>query len=219
MKKNLKKLLSIVMILTMVFAMSATAFASADMPSVKVSVTYGHFNTSGGYTGNGFTNATVPIEDYEVFKENVEFYITDSAFNLKSVYLPSTVQDPQNGKASVADAIIAAVWEIYGPTFDNGGATVIGGWDSYTTPNGGYISNIMNYPLTANATTYFEGDNGNKWGHSTGTGWNIAYKYANGSWTVPTGYATNILIEDGMEIIFDVSPYDMTWDTGVAWEE
>ena len=219
--KNFKKYLSIVMVLVMVFAMTATAFADTDVPSVTVSVTANNFNTSGAYTGNGFTNLVIPISNYEVSIDNVNYYITDSAFDLKGVYLPSGVSDPMNGTASVADAIITAIWENYGMYTDEECtvASVVGGWDSITTPNGGYISNIMNYPLTYNATTYYQGANGHKWGRSTGTGWNVAFKYANGTMQVPTQYTTNIALVDGMEIIFDVSPYDMTWDTGVIWTE
>mgnify|MGYP007066603886 CR=1 FL=1 len=218
-KKVFAVMMALVMTMTMMFATTTNAFASADEPSVTVSVTYGNFNPTGNYTGNGFPNLnlTPTIDNYEVAVSTVDDYI--SYFDLKSVYLPANVTDPMNGEASVLDAIIAAVWDNFSNETGNGDPTVVGGWDSWTTPNGGYISNILNYPLTANATTYFKGENGNKWGRSTGTGWNIAYKYENGNMTVPAIYASNISLEDGMEIVFDVSPYDMTWDTGVAWTE
>lgn len=212
-------MMAVVLTMSMMFAMTANSYASTEDPTVKVSVTYGNFNETGAYTGNGFANAQLPIQinNYEVPKSTVDLYITE--LGLKSVYLPTGVTDPMQNKATVLDAIIAAVWDNYSNADVDGNPTVVGGWDSWTTPNGGYISNIINYPLEMNATTYFEGANGNKWGRSTGTGWNIAYKYANGTMTVPTSYTSNIEMEDGMEIIFDVSPYDMTWDTGEPWVE
>ncbi len=212
-------MMAMVMTMAMMFAMTTTSFASTADPSVKVSVTYGNFDTSGNYTGNGFINAQLPtqIANYNVDIATVDYYISD--MNLKSVYLPAGVTDPQAGDATVIDAIIAAVWDNYSNEDENGNPTVVGGWDSWTTPNGGYISNIVNYPLVSNATTYFKGENGNKWGRSTGTGWNVAYKYADGTMTAASGYTSNIKLVDGMEIIFDVSPYDMTWDTGSAWTE
>lgn len=230
MKKNLKKILSIVMILTMVFAMTATAFANTNTDGyVTVSVLQNSFNLSGGYVSNGpaVTLGTdengnaVTIVNYQVPISKVEEFIADSEDDLKSVYLPSGVTDPMDGTASVADAIIAAVWEKCGKYSDDAETvpTVTGGWDSWTSPNGGYISNIVNYPLQYNDVTYFEGENGNKWGRSTGTGWNIAYKYANGTMVAATQYTTNIALVGGMEIIFDVSSYDMTWDTGAVWTE
>ena len=221
-KRTMKKGLAIVLALVMVFAMTATAFASTDNPSVKVSVTANNFSSSGEYTGTGFTNLVVPIANYQVDIANVDYYIADkTSFDLKSVYLPSSVTDPMGGSASVADAIIATIWENYGKYLDEEqtSPSVVGGWDSITSPNGGYISNIMNYTLQSNATTYFRGENGNKWGRSTGTGWNVAYKYADGSFQKAAQYTSNIPLVDGMEIIFDVSPYDMTWDTNTPWTE
>lgn len=223
-RRILSVVMAVVLVASMMFAMSTTAFASAELPSVKVSVTYGNFDTAGNYTGNGFTNMdlNIPIENYEIPISSIDYYIADTEYwNLKSVYLPSTIADPMNGQASVADAIIAAVYENYGKYSDEGETieTVIGGWDALNSPNGGYISNILNYSLDYNPTTYFKGENGNRWGRSIGTGWNVAYKYANGSMIVPEVYTTNIPVTDGMEIIFDVSKYDMTWDTGEPWTE
>lgn len=205
-KKN--KLMAAGLVLSMAFTMTGVTFA-ADPGYVDVSITYGNFSLEGEYTGGGFTNAILPVEGYPIEISNLQNWVDMD--QLKPIYLPAGVADPLLGEASVLDAIILACIE--------NGYDLDAGWDSYSTPNGGYISNIAKYQLITNAPTYYQGANGNMWGNATGTGWNIAYTHDNGMMKEAEIYASNIEITDGMDIIIDVSPYDMHWDTGVAWTE
>ena len=205
--KNFKKFLSIVMVLVMVFAMSSVAFA-AQTGYVSISVTQNNFDTSGAYTGDGeaVTVQGKTITEYEVSIADINQAITNG---LKTnTYLPLGVTDPMGGQASVLDAIILALQ-------NNNITNIQTGWSSYT-PAGGYISNFGNYQLTQNDVTYFN-KNGEKWGRSTGSGWNIAYTNADGDIVAAASYASNIALTSGMDITIDVSTYDMTWDTGEVW--
>ncbi len=209
-RKLMSKVLVLALAFVMVFAMTATAFA-APSGSVSVSVTQNNFNTDGYYVGDGGTPVTVQnktITDYPVSLSAISAKIEDG---LKTnYYLPSNVTDPMNGKSSVLDAIIVALQ-------DNGITDIQTGWSSYT-PAGGYISNFGNYSLQPNQVTYFN-KNGEKWARSTGTGWNIAYKQADGTMIGAAVYASNIEIASGMDIIIDVSPYSIEWYTGQPWTE
>ncbi len=206
--RKFKKGLAIVLALVMVFAMTATAFA-ANSGCVNVSVTQNNFNTSGAYIGGGsaVTVQEKTITDYEVSLSDISTAIKNGLKT--STYLPSGVTDPMDGKSSVLDAIIVALQK-------NNISDIQTGWSSYE-PAGGYISNFGNYTLVPNTVTYFEKD-GKKWGRSTGTGWNIAYTDDDEMVAAAT-YASNIELTDGMDIIIDVSAYDMTWNTGEDWTE
>mgnify|MGYP000873572605 FL=1 len=205
MKTKGKKLLTVFLILVMVLSFSTISFA--DSGTVTVSVTYGSFNTTGAYTGSGFTNLNFNISDYEMNIDDIQDLVD---FGLKETfYLPVT--DPMGGQASVLDAILVAFLE-------NGYDEIDAGWDGWSTPNGGYISNVLPQTITYNPPTYYEGPNGNKWGHATGTGWNVAYTQ-DGDIKGADVYASNVALEDDMEIVFDISPYAMDWDTGMPWTE
>ena len=162
MKKNLKKVLAVVLALTMVFAMTATAFADTNNGYVTVSVMQNSFNLTGSYVGNGtgvafqdedgtsytIVNFQVPISQVE---ENIEY-------GYKYLYLPEDVDDPMNGEASVLDAIIAALDM-------NGISDIDAGWDYTNVPAwnlypGGYIHNINSDSRVGNTVTTYTDENG-----------------------------------------------------------
>lgn len=219
-KTFLKKLLAVTMALAMVFSLTGVSFAEETevvraTNRISVSVTQDNFDTSGNYIGGGepywFTvgGANIEIAD---FSKRLSYFDNKATTNWKrTYYLPAGVADPQgNKKASVLDAVIAAC--------ENKNVSVQSGWDTYSAPNGGYIHNLNNIPLEYNVE-YYQGDNGNKWGHATGTGWQIAYKKKNTSnYIVSDIYLTGVRLEKGMKIIMDLSPFDMSWDTGEPWQ-
>ena len=208
-KRTMKKGLAIVLALVMVFAMATTAFA-APTGYVSVSVTQDNFNTNGYYAGGG-TPVTVQGKTITNFDVSLSDISTEITRGLKTnTYLPAGVTDPMGGQSSVLDAIIVALQQ-------KGITNITTGWSSYT-PAGGYISNFGNYPLIPNSVTYFN-KGGQKWARSTGTGWNIAYQPSGGTMTGAASYASNILLADGMDIIIDVSAYDIEWNTGEPWTE
>lgn len=206
--KSTKKILSLVCALALVFSLSISAMAvPAQSGTVSVSITYGNFNSNGAYTGNGFTNANFSMDSIPLDISEVQDLVDGGLKGL--YYLPNGVTDPVGENASVMDAIITAF--LY-----NGYDNISAGWDSYSAVNGGYISNVVPQTVTTNPVTYYEGPNGNMWGNATGTGWNVAYTQ-NGVIQSAPQYASNIQLTDGMEIIFDISPYNMSWDTGMPW--
>jgi hypothetical protein len=203
MKTISKKTALILLILLMTMSLPGVA---AAQDAVTVSIRYGDFDTSGDYIGSGNPNANFYIQDYSLDIDHVQLYVD---YSLKqSYYLPSGEPDPLNGDASVLDAIIVTF-------LDKGFYSIYAGWDDVNIPNGGYISNVSPQTLTYNVT-YYEGENGNKWGHATGTGWNVAYTQ-DGVIQEAEEYTSNIALTDDMEIVFDVSAFDRHWDTGEPW--
>lgn len=214
MKKQMKKGMAILLALVMVFAMSSIAFADTNNGYVTVSVMQNSFNLTGSYVGNGtgvafqdedgtsytIVNFQVPISQVE---ENIEY-------GYKYLYLPEDVDDPMNGEASVLDAIIAALDM-------NGISDIDAGWDYTNVPAwnlypGGYIHNINGDSRIGNTVTTYTDENGKVWNRSYGSGWSIAYSENNGTMTVPTQYTSNIALASGMNIIIDISAYDMLWE-------
>lgn len=207
--KHIKKFLSLLLVLTMVLAMSSGVFAKeASSGKVKVSITYNMF-TKGGldaagkplqqtYKGGTPTmanvNANYYILNYEMSIEDIQELVVDSGVR-------DTVYNPPAGlQTNVLDAIIAAFY--YNNVFD-----IQGDWDAYPMhgPAGGYIHYVAGQNIETNATRQ-ETVNGSKYNVYSGTGWNIACTQ-NGVISALELYGTNYELVDGMEIVFDVSPY------------
>lgn len=194
-----KKLTSLLLVLVLTFVMSSGAFATTTLGSVTVSISYGNFNTDGDYVGGGFTNANFYIEDYEISIDDIQDYVDGGLQEL--VYLPANMSylDP-----NVLDAIIVALYE-------NGFYDVYGGWDNYPIAGdpGGYIYDVPPQTLTTDPTTIVTIDGVDYYKYS-GTGWNVACTQGTAIDGIST-YGTDYELFDGMEIIFDVSPYIMYW--------
>ncbi len=211
--KNFKKILSIVMVLVMVFAMTATAFADADTNGyVTISVVQNNFNLSGEYIGGGSAYSVgtdedgnyIYVVDYQVPISTIEEYIDVDGYDFKSVYLPSDVDDPMEGEASVLDAIIVGLYL-------NDVTDINVGWDTYYN-NGGYINNICSANVTNTVVIDHTDADGTVWYKSTGSGWNVAYRTSQEeAMTVPQSYVSNIGLSAGMNIIVDYSAYSMLW--------
>ena len=215
--RNFKKVLSLCLVLVMLCSMmSISAFASSDDPEVTVYVTTGMFS-QGGYddanrrpiiqtylTGEdpadhplyGFTSTGIKVK-----KSEINARLTD----IRDEYAPTGYSSDPN----VLDAIICAL------AIKND-YTVSCGWDSITTPNGGYINSfdptgIPQYNDVDHATKYeyvegvltpFE------YTIYSGTGLKIAYNTSSGGTIVePLTYSTEQEIVDGMSIVLDYSSY------------
>ena len=211
--KNFKRILSIVMVLVMVFAMTATAFADTNtVGTVTISVVQNNFNLLGEYIGGGFSYSvgtdedgnSIYVVDYQVPISTIEEYIDVDGNDFKSVYLPSDVDDPMEGEASVLDAIIVGLYL-------NDVTDIDAGWDTYYN-NGGYINNICSANVTNTVVVDHTDAEGVVWYKSSGYGWNVAYTTSQGgAMTVPQGYVSNVGLSDGMNIIVDYSAYSMLW--------
>ena len=207
MKKTFKRLTAVLMAMVMVFAMSSSVFATGEKgATVTVSVVQNSFNPDGTYTGSysDFVNLNgTEIRNFEVPIEKIQEHINAG---YKYLYLPSTMEnDPMNNQPTVIDAIITAL--------DMNGITDIdAGWDTYYN-NGAYIKNINSDPRVTNTVVEDHTDaDGKVWYKSYGQGWNVAYSATpNGAMTAPQVYTSTIPVADGMNIIIDISYFEMIW--------
>lgn len=220
MKKNIRKVLSLVLVLVMLCSMmSISAFATDGPPSVTVYITKNMF-TAGGFdtTTNQpvlqtYIGGTPPTSNYfyandttGFSKQVIPISTIASAVNTTKGYYgnPALTAIPQS--PNVLDAIVVAL--------TNYSKTPYGGWDTYSSPNGGYISG-------------FSPDGGTSYGGSsvyyvlneddeiiatydvyTGTGWQIACTQS-GTIQACSTYGSNYGLFDGMVIVFDLSSYSI----------
>lgn len=213
--KHIKKFLSLLLVLTMVLAMSSGVFAKeATSGTVKVSITYNMFTKGGldaegkpadqAYKGGTPTmanvNANYYILNYEMSIEDIQELVVDGEVRDAVYNAPAGLQ------TNVLDAIIAAFY--YNNVFD-----IRGGWDVYPMhgPAGGYIHYVAGQNIETNDPRQ-ETVNGIKYDVFSGTGWNIACTQ-NGVISALELYGTNYGLVDGMEIVFDVSPYEIYFAT------
>lgn len=207
-KRILSVIMAVALVASMMFAMTANTYAATNDGYVTVSVVQNNFDLTGKYVGGG-TAVTIDgntIVNYQVPISQVEEYVE---VGYKYLYLPGDVEDPMNGEASVLDAIIAAL-DL------NGVSDIDAGWDYTNMPAyglypGGYIHNINSDSRVSNTVTTYTDENGVVWNRSYGSGWTVAYSVNGGSMTVPGVYTSNIALTPGMNIIIDISAYDMLW--------
>ena len=210
--KNIKKFLSLLLVLAMVFAMSSSVFATEATSSgtVTVSVTYNKF-TKGGIDANGnavaqaYKGGTPTMAD-----ANANYYILNyemSIDDIKELVVDGLIRDsvynaPAGLQVNVLDAIIAAFYnhDVY---------VIEGGWDANPVegPAGGYIHYVEGQNITYNPTRQ-EVVNGITYDVFSGTGWTIACTQ-NGELTALSLYGTSYELVDGMEIVFDISEYEI----------
>lgn len=210
--RHMRKALSLLLVLAMVvcFAVPAMAASPADA-TVTVYVTTGMF-TKGGI--NGTTGAQIPqafsggdpashlLTGYTKVTLDIEDITSEQLTTYRGKYnAPTTLSTDVN----VLDAVVAAL--------SIRGFTCAGGWDSYSTPNGGYISSVSPNGIPENhvGTATINGVNYTKY---YGTGWNLAFTQYNEEteafeYVVPKYYGTRYIVEDGMTIVFDLSAYEL----------
>lgn len=218
--KTTRRILSLLLCLVMLCGiMSITASATATNPTVLVYATEGMFTTGGYNPDHGFINQTLQNLNPEDHLISTSFFtgydtvddiyygydresIAVDLIGCQAVYAPLGYSSTT---VTVLDAIIYAM--------QLNGYTCTGGWDSLTTPNGGYVHSVSddatNYSGTV--TVYAEAltVDGVVYDMYIGNGWRIAVKYPGGSFAALEKYGTYYPIVDGMEIIFDYSPYVM----------
>lgn len=211
MKKNIKKLTSMMLALVMAFALAAPAFAAeapaATTGSVTVSITQGMF-TPGGMGDDGKTipqefcggalvgNKNFPgIVNYNVSIDTIKAMINDG---IQDVY-----EAPEELPANVLDAIITAFYQ-------NNYKQISAGWDDNPEEGepGGYINNVEPQEITYGETVQKD-VNGKLYNVYSGTGWNIAVSDENGSIKAITEYGSSIELKPGMQIVFDISAYSI----------
>lgn len=216
MKRN--KLLAVVLSIVMVFGVfGIPTFASPTDKEVTVYVTTNMFS-EGGYDDD---NHCPLIQTYKKTENPANHLMSGyTAINVKesdlNAYGLSTIRAYYNssftGNANVLDAIIYALI--------TKGQTVYCGWDSYTSPNGGYVSSFYNDGIPSYDPTQYnvpKTENGNTVYYTvySGTGLKVActqtfYDIDDNPYTELdeiAQYATQYELTDEMVIVIDMSDY------------
>lgn len=196
--KHMRKALSLLLVLAMVvcFAVPAMA-ASPEGATVTVYITRDMF-TEGGIDSNGkqipqaYIGGVPTSYVKKVEVKPSEITASELAQYRNSYSNPNTTSTTVN----VLDAIACAL------TKSN--LTYTGGWDTYSTPNGGYISAVSGF--TGNSKVETVEIDGIEYTKYSGSGWNIAFNRGSG-FEVPQYYGTSYDVANGMIIVFDFSAY------------
>lgn len=189
MKKFLNsKIMMLILVVAMVFAMSATAFADTSTVNVNVK-----FTAQGQAIWDTSTPMNVPMG---INMDNKSYFT--------STQYASTTINPLGAKSSVMDAIIqAANIKNKVVTYDVDLAP------KYGNP-GAYIKNVGSY-IPYNQYDEYQDEKGQWWGESVGAGWSAYITPAGGSEASAPEYLSRIQLHEGDTIRFDYSTYDYTW--------
>ena len=210
--KNFKKFLSIVMVLVMVFAMTATAFADDTITpeevtypmNVNVIMTATAATVTDVY---GVTHQITGVNEVGTDEEGVPVQFTSPFTNVFLSYLSTDPGDgfQLRGYPTVMDAICKAYQNVNGST-----SGISLGWDSYpyTGPQGAYLSTLFgNTTITTVSTS-------NRW---EGYSWNLYLNEKTNTWNeedregkIPY-YASNVQIMEGDTIYVAYELNVETW--------
>lgn len=207
--KHVKKIVSLVLALVMALSLNVTTFAAentaalADTDMVTVYFTKNTF-TEGGLTGyQEYTGGNSPAATSYNTDLVADCAITLSVSEINQYMNRSVYKSDYTGNLNVLDAIIAALRK------QNSSIAISGGWDSYTTPNGGYINSagtvVPTYGETRTATV-----DGVSYTVYTGYGYNIACTQ-DGVLRELDYYGTEYDLTAGMKIVFDYGYYEIYW--------
>lgn len=223
MKKNIKKVLSLALVLVMLCSMMSISVFAEDDPYVTVYITRGMF-TPGGYnpqlhepklqeyvggipgSNNYFNGLVLPNGQY-FSAQTIKISDINAALSAaRTCYggtgLPST--------PNVLDAIYVAITmpkvTVEGVPHDK--YTPIGGWDTWG--NGGYISYFTpdGTTNTDDPDEFYDSTTEVTYDIYSGTGWQIACTQ-NGTLSEISTYGTNYALFSGMKIVFDLSYYEI----------
>lgn len=187
MKKNLKKVLSIVMILTMVFAMSATAFADTN-DNITVTVK--------------FDTRSYDVDNVVMKTEANTAFGNSPVVTLTNISIPSgsTVQDVLEEVADInnLELLGKTAVDYYDPTITHTAITSIGqvGENYIDSSNPGIKSAFITtaVPTTVDSRGYYYE-----------SGWVYGLKTATGDEYFPGGYMDSVEVTNGMTITFHYS--------------
>ena len=211
--KKTRKLFAAILAVVMLFSiMSISTYASPEDPEVTVYFTTNMFSPGGYVDGVGPVISTYR-SDYDPQEHSntgfsylgIKVKRSEILANLASIrgeYAPAGYTSNPN----ILDAVIFAL--------KDNNYTVSCGWDSYNTPNGGYINSYSPNGVAVTYPTYMDTKTETIGGVEVETDYyvysGIGIRYAfgtNGNITEPSLYATNYEISDGMEIVVDYSYY------------
>lgn len=203
-KRIFRKAFLVTMVLVMVIAMSASAFAA----NINYTVSF----TKAGANGQGIYNIWGPAAQMSI-AENHNHKYNGGNVNLgnsyKAYFTPAQFNNPQinplGRRASVMDAIIKTARSNY---FNKLVTTGIDLNPMYGNP-GAYISNVGNMVPWNQYEEYEE--NGQWYGRSYGEGWQAYITPAGGTEAGATSYLSSIAVNEGDSIRFDFRFYDYTW--------
>ena len=211
-KRTMKKGLAIVLALIMVFAMTATAFASDTITPVEVSypMNVKVVMLAAGETVtdvSGVTHQITGVMEMGNDGTGVPVQFTSSFSTIFTSYLPTNPGSAHqlNGYPTVMDAICKAYQNVNGPT-----AGISLGWDSNPSegPEGAYLTTLFgNTTITTVSGLY-------RW---EGYSWNIYLNGTTDTWNANTRsgkipyYASNVQIQNGDTIYVMYENNVETW--------
>ena len=212
MKRQMKKGLAIVLALVMVFAMTATAFASDTITPVEVSypMNVKVVMLAEGETVtdvSGVTHQITGVMEMGNDGAGVPVQFTSPFSTIFTSYLPTNPGSAHqlNGYPTVMDAICKAYLNVNGPT-----AGISLGWDSNPSegPEGAYLTTLFgNTTITTVSGLY-------RW---EGYSWSIYLNETTDTWNANTRsgkipyYASNVQIQNGDTIYVMYENNVETW--------
>ncbi|MFR5858518.1 MAG: hypothetical protein ACLUJC_04740 [Clostridia bacterium] len=211
-KRTMKKGLAIVLALVMVFAMTATAFASDTITPVEVSypmnVKVVMLAEGGTVTDvSGVTHQITGVMEMGNDDTGVPVQFTSPFSTIFTSYLPTNPGSAHqlNGYPTVMDAICKAYQNVNGPT-----AGISLGWDSNPSegPEGAYLTTLFgNTTITTVSGLYrWEGYSWSIYLNETTDTWNANAR----SGKIPY-YASNVQIQNGDTIYVMYENNVETW--------
>lgn len=218
--KSMKKLFAVVLAVVMLFGvMSVSTFASTEDPEVTV------YFTTNMFTAGGYVDGQGPV--VQTYRSNLDpQYHTNTGFDyqgikvkrseilanlttIRSTYAPSGYSSDPNVLDAIVRALQSQLDEENEPIY-----TIECGWDSYNTPNGGYINSYSPDGEPVYYSTYQVQKTETVGGVPVTTTYNVysgyGLRYAFGpvgNISEPTYYASYYDIYDGMVIVVDYSYY------------
>lgn len=192
-KRIFRKAFLVTMVLVMVIAMSASAFAA----NINYTVSFTAEGNNGS-TYNPWSSvetvipANIPLNSKYYFTKNGVNYVNDPAVN------------PLVTRSSVMDALLKAI-QIRGLSK----TTDLDLNPMYGNP-GAFIRDV-GYLTAYNQYNEWQDENGQWWGNSVGAGWQAYITPAGGTEAGATSYLSSIAVNEGDSIRFDYRTYNYTW--------
>ena len=183
-----KRFMAVMLVALMVVSMSFTAFAGSITPvtpTYPMTITVQFEASAGTITDSNNVSHIIPAINVN---KDVDF---DSSFTTQF-----PIETGANHELDGYPTVMDAIWDAY-KQYDPTMSGLVMGWDTYSTPNGAYLTDIFGIGTITQAAT------SNSW---EGYSWSISLDGAPISL-----YASNVQVEDDNEILVEFVHSIETW--------